>query len=144
MFLNCKKNTEARSYQRDGRQKAFPNSPPPVHSSVKETWHWTFGAPSHPYGKFKCDKVKKKKKEFAILWASALRGGGREQNMNRREGGGGRKKRLQKMKKSSERQLMQYKQLWHKYWMNANKVFGMDVKRRAQTQQSPLLFIQLS
>lgn len=45
------------------------------------------------------------------------------------------------MKTSLERQLVQYNQLWHKYWMNANKECRVDVKRSgAQRHQSHLLF----
>lgn len=42
------------------------------------------------------------------------------------------------MKTSLERQLVQYNQLWHKYWMNANKECRVDVKK--QRHQSHLLF----
>lgn len=45
------------------------------------------------------------------------------------------------MKTSLERQLVQYNQLWHKYWMNGNKECRVDVKRSgAQRHQSHLLF----
>lgn len=33
------------------------------------------------------------------------------------------------MKTSVESQLVQYNQLWHKYWMNANKECRIDGKR---------------
>lgn len=46
------------------------------------------------------------------------------------------------MKTSLERQLVQYNQLWHKYWMNANKkcmVEGVKMSG-ALRHQSHLLF----
>lgn len=56
---------------------------------------------------------------------------------------GTRKKTLLKMKTSLERQPVQYNQLWHKYWMNANKKCRVDVKRSgAQRHRSHLLFTQ--
>lgn len=56
---------------------------------------------------------------------------------------GEKKKTLQKMKTSVESQLVQYNQLWHKYWMNANKECRIDVKRSGpQEHLRHLLFIQ--
>lgn len=82
------------------------------------------------------NEVRWGKGEFVILWAFALR----EQNMDGWGWGwgcGG----LQKMKTWVERQLVQYNQLWHKYWMNANKECRMDVKRsRPQEHKRHLLF----
>lgn len=46
---------------------------------------------------------------------------------------------LQKMKTRLKRQLVQYNQRWHKYWMNANKECRLDVKRNGSpdTPESP-------
>lgn len=53
--------------------------------------------------------------------------------------GRGREKILQKMKTSLEREPVQYNQLWHKYWMNANKECRVDVKKEwaTETPESP-------
>lgn len=92
----------------------------------------TFRAASPPLQQ---SAVRWRKGEFAICRAFALRGGGREQNMN----GGGEKKTLQKMKTSVERQLVQYNQLWHKYWMNADRECRVDVKRSGPHSQPRIM-----